>query len=314
MNKVINSRCICKKGLPWVKLEVIMLEPCEHLIHEKCFKKLKTKNCPFCDINIEKIIKKNDYKTDSTLDQKCADIMAMTCEYDKTPFDLANFILGMPNIIGLIARLPFYKGMQNAKQLCEDLLSSHNVKIKVKGLKKIKDEKKVFIANHSTHFDYLVLFHIFGSGFLSSAFINENIIAKQVKNVIPMLVIERGKKANTVDKIREYIEENGAICMFPEGIITNPNSIVKFRTGAFHTGYPVYPIVLKYETNIFNSSTTKFILKMIPAQNLKITVYVLDPVYPPFDDKKIENIRINMARKGRMILSRVSNRDIVDPS
>ena len=94
-----------------------------------------------------------------------------------------------------------------------------------------------------------------------------------MKNVIPMLVIERGKKANTVDKIREYIEENGAICMFPEGIITNPNSIVKFRTGAFHTGYPVYPIVLKYETNIFNSSTTKFILKMIPAQNLKITVF-----------------------------------------
>jgi len=37
MIKNINSRCHCGNGLPWIKEEVIMLEPCEHLIHKKCF-------------------------------------------------------------------------------------------------------------------------------------------------------------------------------------------------------------------------------------------------------------------------------------
>jgi hypothetical protein len=41
-------------------------------------------------------------------------------------------------------------------------------------------------------------------------------------------------------------------------------------------------------------------------------VHVLGPYYPPFDDQTIEKIRLDMARHGNMVLSRVSNRDVID--
>jgi len=311
-NKLINSRCICKKGLPWVKIEVVMLEPCEHLIHTKCFKELNTKNCPFCNTEVTRIIGKDDYKYDPKLYQKCTDILSMSCAYVRPSFDIGNFILGIPNIIGVLCQLPFSKGEKNALKICSDLLSGHNVKIKIKGLSKLKNEPKVFISNHSSHFDYLILFYVLKTGFLSSTFINDNIISKQINNIIPMMVIDRkNKNSNTVEKMKEHVAENGSICVFPEGIITNPNALIRFRTGAFHTGYPVYPIVLKYHANVGNSSVSKFIFRMIAKQNVRVTMYILDPVYPPFNDKKIEQVRYNMAKRGKLLLSRVSNRDII---
>jgi len=310
-DKLINSRCICKKGLPWVKKSaVIMLDPCEHLIHLHCFN--NSKECPYCGSQIDRIIKKDDYKKDKRLYQKCIDIMAMSCAYKRPKFDLGNFVLGLPNMIGLISQIPFTKGFNDAKQMCGDLLSSHNVKIKVKGFNKIKDEKKVFIVNHASHFDYLILFYILNSGFLTSAFVNDNFLSKQIKNIIPMLIVERQKSMNTVEKMKEYIGEHGSICMFPEGIITNPNALIRFRSGAFHTGYPVYPIVLKYHNGAVNSSISSFMFQLVARQDLKVTMYILDPVHPPFDDQKIELVREKMAKKGKMLLSRVSNRDIID--
>ena len=41
-------------------------------------------------------------------------------------------------------------------------------------------------------------------------------------------------------------------------------------------------------------------------------VHVLGPYYPPFNNTDIERIRLDMGKVGDMVLSRVSNRDIVD--
>ena len=63
MNKIINARCVCKKGLTWIKNEIIMLNPCEHLIHKTCFTNLVNQlMCPYCFSYVESITQLNDFK------------------------------------------------------------------------------------------------------------------------------------------------------------------------------------------------------------------------------------------------------------
>src|SRR3990167_6977446 len=109
-SKIINSTCICEKGLPWIRDKVLMLDPCEHLIHQKCFNKKKTNKCPFCDILIIRIIHANDFKKDPSLYQKCIDIISMTNYDGMTRICTEQAIFNIPNLLGLIVQLPFTKG------------------------------------------------------------------------------------------------------------------------------------------------------------------------------------------------------------
>lgn len=313
MDKNINAKCICKYGLPWVVKEVIMLDPCEHLIHRSCFNKLKTKTCPMCNQDITRIISKDDYKYDPQLYQKCIDILSVS-NFDKMSRTYTEqIVLNIPNLLGTVVTMPFARGVAEGKQLCRDIFSMNNIEIKVRGLNKIKEGPHVFIANHTSHLDFFAIFYVLGTGFLSSSEINKNIISKQLTKILPLLLIDRGQKgSNTVDKMREYVEKHQSICLFPEGMITHPNTIIKFRTGAFHVGYPVYPIVLKYSNVIADMSASNFILKMASKQKQTIEMHILDPSYPPFNSEKIEKIRTSMCKRGKMMLSRVSNRDIVE--
>jgi len=310
MTKNINAKCHCGEGLPWIKEEVIMLDPCEHLIHKKCFNKLL--KCPYCKSNVSTIIRASDFKQNCCLYQKCIDILSMTNFDLLSRFKMVRVIDNIPSLLSTIARIPFIQGVSEGKKLINDIFSLNNINIHVTGLTNIRTEHKVFIANHTSHLDFMTIFYVLGTGFLSSSSIYDNPISKQLTNIIPLLVIERGKKWNTVEKMREYVQKYKSICLFPEGMLTHPDTIIKFRTGAFHIGYPVYPIVLKYDPVIADMSASDFILKISSGHKINIFMTILEPFYPPFDDAKIENIRKEMAYAGNMAISRVSNRDIID--
>ena len=313
INKIINSRCVCTQGLPWIIDTVIMIDPCEHLIHKKCFDKCNTTKCPYCNEHILRIIHPFDFKYDKTLYQKCIDIISVSNFDNMTNYSPDEILLNIPNLLSTLIQIPFTKGHVNAKKLCKEVFEMNNIKIKVKGLKKIKDGPKVFIANHTSHLDFLSIFYVLGTSFLSSINITHNVISNQITKMVPLLLIDRGKKdASTVDQMKKYVEENGSICLFPEGMITHPDTIIRFRTGAFNVGYPIYPIVLKYKNVVGDMSTQKFILKISSKQEEIIEMHILDPFYPPFDENKIEMVRFAMANKGKLILSRVSNKDIVE--
>lgn len=313
INKIINARCICKNGLPWIDEDVIMLDPCEHLIHKKCFNKLKTVNCPYCHGHISRIISENDFKYNESFYQKCIDIISVS-NFDKMSKIYSDqILLNIPNLLGAVVNIPFTRGMRSAKKLCEDIFSMNNIEIKVRGFNKIKSGPKVFIANHTSHLDFFTIFYVLGTGFLSSSVVKDNVVSNQLTNILPLLIIDRGKKGgSTVDKMRKYVETYGSICLFPEGMITHPDTIIRFRTGAFNIGYPVYPVVLKYTNVVGDMSTPNFILKIASRQRETIEMHILDPFFPPFDENKIELVRYAMADRGKMVLSRVSNRDITE--
>ena len=106
-DKILNSKCICGVGLPWIKDNVVMAYPCEHMYHEKCFDKIMnhTSTCSICKIKIEKKLTMFD---ESVHYQRFADMFSMSY-YDNmsqnTPsrfidsiFDIANIFAHVPMI------------------------------------------------------------------------------------------------------------------------------------------------------------------------------------------------------------------------
>ena len=154
------------------------------------------------------------------------------------------------------------------------------------------------------------MFYVLKCGFLSSVEINLTQIGRQLTQIVPLVLIDRGIKSSTVDKMKEYVENEGSLCVFPEGMQTHPKTIINFRTGAFNVEHQVYAVVIEYDLPVADMVVKDFILKIMSEQNINIKVKILGPYLPPFNEKDIENIRIDMADAGHMFLSRVSNRDL----
>jgi 1-acyl-sn-glycerol-3-phosphate acyltransferase len=313
MNLVINSRCVCGDGLPWINDHIIMMLPCCHLIHQKCYKNRSL--CFICKNKVVTTINKNAYKNNKKYYQHCIDIISMTNHDKLMNYNYTDSILNLPPLITLISKIPFAKGVAEGKQICKEIFDFTNITIKIVGHSNINrvNGPKVFIANHSSYLDFMAIFFVLGFGFLSSSFILENPLTKTLIDVVPCLIINRQEKnQNTVEKMKEYCKEHLGLCLFPEGMISHPGTLVRFRTGAFHIGYPVVPVVITYSHNIHDTNIQNFILKLLSGNKITITIKILEPVMQPFDDAKIEGVRRNMADAGNMILSRVANKDLAD--
>ena len=108
------------------------------------------------------------------------------------------------------------------------------------------------------------------------------------------------------------MEEFKRIVIFPEGVMSFGNTLIKFRTGAFHSSDNVCPVIVKYTPDIYDEDLNKLLLKILSQDNIEIDVIINDIETGPFDDIKIEKIRKKMASVGDLRLSNVSNRKIND--
>ena len=314
-NKVINSMCNCGVGLPWKKGNIVMAYPCEHIFHEKCFEQFKDIKCPLCNEIIEKKLSMFD---ESIHHQRFADMLSMS-HYDNmsnnTP---GRFLDSIFDLATVAARVPFASNSDDAKEICENLFSLNNLTMKVYGQEKIKLEKnKVFICNHVSHLELLIIYYLLGkgTGFLVSSITKDSQIMEKCREFVPLLTVERGnknKKVNIVEEMTKFVDKYGSICLFPEGMMKHPDALLRFRTGAFHIGRPVYAITIRHNDIISDGYINGFLYKIGAKRDINIEVHFLGPYYPPFDDMAIEKIRLDMALNGKMVVSRVSNRDIVD--
>lgn len=308
-DKILNSRCYCKTGLPWKNDIVIMCYPCEHMFHKSCYNLLNN-ICKFCNTQIEKIFTLHDKNLHY---QRFADILSMSNFDNMSIYTSYNFIDSLFDITSIIARIPYLQTKKTAKELCEHIFSLNNMTVNVHGYEKIKLEKnKIYIANHVSHLELILIYYLFGTGFLASS-INQNITDK-IKHIVPLLSFNRGeqRKINIVDEIKKFVNKNGSICIFPEGLMKHPDTLTRFRTGAFHAGHPIYSVTIKYNDIISDTKINNFIYKMCTKKIINLDVVIMGPFYPPFSNNDIEKIRYNMANAGRMVLSRVANRDIID--
>lgn len=312
-DKELNSRCACGTGLPWLKDQIVMIYPCEHMYHEKCFNKINDGICSICH---EPIVKKLSMFDDDLHHQRFADMLSMSYYDDMSNNTSAGFLDSIFDLASVFARLPFITTVGGGKDLCEQIFSLNNLTMKVYGLDKIKQEKtKVYICNHVSHFEFVVIYYLLGTGFLASSIVGQSKIVDQVKRVIPLMTFERGDKDrnfNIVDKMREFVDDKGSICLFPEGMMKHPDSLGRFRSGAFHINRPIFAVTIRHNDIIADGYVNGFLYKLGAKRDINMEVHILGPYYPPFDAAAIEQIRTDMAFYGNMVMSRVSNRDVKD--
>lgn len=313
-NKVLNSRCACNKGLSWIKGNVLMLYPCEHMYHEKCIEKYtKDNKCFFCKTEYNKKLSLLDKDLHY---QRFADILSMSYHNDINANTTSNFIDSIFDVASVITNLLHITYPEEGKRLCERIFSLNNITMKVYGLEKLNLVKnKVFISNHVTLIEIPILYYILGTGFLASSAIGNSPFVEKVKQIVPIMTFERGdknRKFNIVDEMRKFIDEKGSLCLFPEGIMKHPDTITRFRSGAFMINRPVYSVTIKHIDVISDCSSQGFVYNLGGKKNINLEIHISGPYYPPFSDIDIEKIRYNMAKEGGMLLSRVANRDVVD--
>lgn len=309
--KIINSKCICNNQFINSNKVIVSLCPCEHLIHFDCIGVNQT--CPLCKARITKCVKFEDHKTDCKYMQQSIDILSVTAEKKSNP-NIFSCLSRVPNLFDIGSKLMFAKTKSDFQYIISSILSLANYSIKIKGLNKIQNsEKKVFIANHVGNFDAIILYYFLNCGFLAS--VQNRALWANVGNIIPLVYIKRGEKQNTVKTMKDFIDKHGSICIFPEGTYARVGTLMRFRSGAFKIGYPIYPIVLKYKNFSFacNRCDVLYVaLQYGSLDNVEMEIEILDPIYPPFSPNTPETIRKQMAESGNLVLSRVMANDLKD--
>lgn len=339
-NIILNSMCFCKNYF-YNREKISLVYPCNHFVHEKCINEYiylrinKNKNlksnifeCPICKTIISTIISENKIKKNKKLSQYKIDLQSIRSEdsgfinYSLLPLSVVKLGSFMNKLI-----------ISNTEQ---DLLDTAEIFFKTCGIKiNVIDNTKnnpikymnntvvwknkcdmlsnvVLISNHSHYLDSFVLYYLFKSGFVSSEFINKTDIGRIIASKCNLLIFNRNKDTNMVEKIKNYLEEKKIITIYPEGAMGNHNTLLRFRTGAFYVGAPVCPIIIKYNPFIWDDDLKTLIFKLTTQSEITIDVIVSDFIYPPFNDEKINNVREFMGEVGNLNLSRVSNKGIQD--
>ncbi len=176
--------------------------------------------------------------------------------------------------------------------------------------KEDNEKKMVIISNHSHYIDSFIMYYLFRCGFVSSDFINHTDIGRIIASKLKLLIFKRGIDTNMVEKIKNYLDEQKKIVMYPEGTFSNNETLIRFRTGAFNVGERICPVVIKYDKVIYDDDFKQMLFKIITQNEINVSIYINDFYEPPFDEEKIEKIRDFMCSIGKFEKSRVSNKSL----
>lgn len=309
-----NSTCpSCKKRFNKSLKEIIVCYPCEHYYHRECFDNNISCKCfiDSCDNSLISYKSKCDFNLN---DQHSINLTSLErTPYIPSYYDIFRAVFYRVPLLSyylfrfLIAKKSYFA----LQKTLTDVSLTLNINVKLKGDEYIDDKKKVYIANHSSFLDALIIPQFIITGAVASISQANNYFGKLMKECSHVYFVERGKINNSVEKIQSHIEKYGSLLFCPEGLFSHIKTLTQFRTGAFATKFNVQPILLLYEQNVSSLSMfnilcnpkTDLVLKILPEEKRGVD----ESVY-----NFTERIRKNMAIEGNLLLSNVSSRDIVD--
>jgi hypothetical protein len=341
-NTIVNYSCFCSKCF-FSNEKILYILPCCHIVHENCFNnyilkcqyknfdhKINTSNislaCPQCNNEIKTVLTEYKINSKKKYNQYKIDIKSIRID-NSSMINYMTLPLSIVKFTSLVNKLILANTEKELFSTIEYALSSFNVKINIidnthKNPIEIKNnkitwknkednnKKIVIISNHAHYLDSIVIYYLFRCGFVSSDFINQTDIGRIIATKLKLLIFRRGIDTNMVEKIKEYLKEQKRIVIYPEGAITNNETMIRFRTGAFYVGESICPIVVKYDKVIYDDDFKKMLFKLITQNEIVVNVYINDLFHPPFDANKIEEIRDHMISVGKFEKSRVSNKSL----
>lgn len=338
----VNSICFCSKNFLCTE-KLLYILPCSHIVHEKCFNDWILKhqykffdsksksptlhiNCPHCLGTITDVLSENKINSKKKYSQYKIDIKSLRLD-DMEPIKYTSLPFGMMKLTTFINKLVLVNSQEDILDAVEYIIKVCNIKLNIidhtKNYpiviknnkicwkdKNVKNGQIVIVMNHSHYVDSVIGYYLFRCGFICGDAINHTDIGRIIASKMKLLIFKRGTGSNVVEKMKTYLEEQRRIIIYPEGMITNNQTICQFRTGAFHVGQPVCPVVLKYDKINYADDFQKMMFKMMTADAINVDVHIGELFFPPFDDAKIESVRDYMASMGKLEKSRVSNRSI----
>lgn len=198
----------------------------------------------------------------------------------------ATFIAGLTVIFAGIFNP--YSGLIRitARTWTKSLLWIAGTEIEVVGLENIDREKQyIFMGNHQSHFDVLVLFY--------SLDMTIRFIAKKELFKIPvfgwaltasgMIKVDRGNRQKAVASIQKAfskLNRKVSICIFPEGTRSPEGVLLPFKKGGFvmaiDSGIPIVPISISGTKNILRKHSIRLNpgkVKMVISPPVDVTEY-----------------------------------------
>jgi 1-acyl-sn-glycerol-3-phosphate acyltransferase len=313
-----STYCIvCGKALS--EDDHFALLPCEDIIHCECYNKLVDNKCPYCKKKVNNTITLETCKMMKNKDKKYKKLYFNMIGVSKKFFTKKNSILlsalRFPEVLRNLYIFSQAKSIDEMFIAQERLFNSFNLNVKYdkNKLNEInkKNKKLIIIANHHSYLDALILNNLFRCGGIAASFIKDSPIFSNVLTKVGSIFIDRSKKGNTVQKVKEYFKKknNNRLIIFPEGTITSKYTIAQFRSGAFNVGIPILPIVIKYDKYIYPSENImEGVLSIISHNEINVQLHFLDVEYPPFNKEKVNKIRMNISKKGKFCLTNLTSK------
>jgi 1-acyl-sn-glycerol-3-phosphate acyltransferase len=282
--------------------------------------------CPFCKNNITTVLTEYKIYSKKKYHQYKIDMKSIKID-NSASINYMILPLSAVKFTSLMNKLIIANTEKDLLNTVEYIFSSFNIKINIIDNtknnpiviknnkitwknKKDNENKLVIISNHSHYLDSVIIYYLFRCGFVSSDFINQTDIGKIIATKLKLLIFKRGVDTNMVEKIKEYLNEQKKIAIFPEGAFANNETLIRFRTGAFYVGETICPVVIKYDKVIYDDDFKQMLFKLITQNEIVVNIYINDFFYPPFNEEKIESVRDLMANVGKFEKSRVSNKSI----
>jgi len=326
---IVNYTCYCGKYF-YNNEKILYMYPCCHIIHKTCFNIKLLENiikCPLCNNNVKKVLTEKKILLKDKYNQEKIDIKSIRFPLDSKinymllPGCLIKFNLILTKLINSSILFDLFS-TKNLVDIADLVFKSFNFKLniidntknnpikiidnKITWLNNEDQDKLIFISNHSHDADIIILFYLLQCGLVASDNAKSSYIGKLVSNKCNFICCKDG--IDIIKQIKEYLDKMKKIIIFPEGIISNNETIIRFRNEAFQLNTPICPIVIKWKDYVYDDDMMQYIFKSMTQNEINVDIYINDIFYPPFDQEKIDNIRDYMAQIGNLEKSRVLNK------
>ena len=198
---------------------------------------------------------------------------------------VACILLPIEWIIGKCnKRAKDYSSLRFVQGIFRILLWVSGVKVTIKGKENIPEETALYVGNHRSIFDILILYTQCKNltGFVAKDSVEKLPVFRNWMRNLYCLFLNRSDIKQGLQVILQaidYVKKGISICIFPEGTRNKGNELelLPFKEGSFKislkTGCPIVPVAMNRTADIFESHFPK----------IKKTHVILEygtPIYP----------------------------------
>ncbi|KAM5550916.1 hypothetical protein ABKV19_027320 [Rosa sericea] len=195
--------------------------------------------------------------------------------------------------------------------MCSFFVASWTGVVKYHGPKPSMRPKQVFVANHTSMIDFIILEQMTAFAVIMQKHPGwVGLLQKTILESVGCIWFNRSESKDreiVVKKLRDHVvgPDNNPLLIFPEGTCVNNHYTVMFKKGAFELGCSVCPVAIKYNKifvdAFWNSrlqSFTMHLLQLMTSWAVVCDVWYLEP-----ENMKPGETAIEFAERVRDIIS-----------